>query len=257
MSFFAEAFAAHSPASLALVAAFACVAGMARGFSGFGGAMIFMPLASLVIGPRVAAPLLMLVDFIGTLPTVPSAFRLGEKRKVLLMVAGASISVPAGAAMLARLDPLVVRWAISVIVVLLLLLLVSGARYRGRLTAPLLVGTGTVAGFFGGLAQIAGPPVVALWLGSDREHHIARANIMLFFTLSGIVSFLSYTAGGLLDLSVLPLVAIVEPAYLLGVIIGMRLFPLARPEVFRVVAYLLIAVAAITGLPATDALFGR
>ena len=44
-----------------LIAA-ALAAGLARGFSGFGAALIFVPLASAVVGPQVAVPLLLVVD---------------------------------------------------------------------------------------------------------------------------------------------------------------------------------------------------
>ena len=41
---------------LAALTIAAFVAGLARGFSGFGSALIFMPLASAAIGARVASP---------------------------------------------------------------------------------------------------------------------------------------------------------------------------------------------------------
>ena len=56
----------------ALVAA---LAGLARGFSGFGAALIFIPLGSALLGPRVAAPLLMLVDNVLAAPLIPAAWR--------------------------------------------------------------------------------------------------------------------------------------------------------------------------------------
>jgi hypothetical protein len=66
------------PAVLAAIVA-ALLAGLARGFSGFGSALIFIPLASAALGPRVAAPLLVLVDNLTTrpgkgIPRTPSSF---------------------------------------------------------------------------------------------------------------------------------------------------------------------------------------
>ena len=51
----------------------ALVAGLARGFSAFGAALIFMPLGSAILGPRLAAAVLLLADGIATLPLVPGA----------------------------------------------------------------------------------------------------------------------------------------------------------------------------------------
>ena len=48
--------------TLVLLAAAALVAGLARGFSGFGAALVFVPLASALIGPKLASPILVLID---------------------------------------------------------------------------------------------------------------------------------------------------------------------------------------------------
>ncbi len=56
-----------SPAFLVTVAA-AVVAALVRGFAGFGAALIFVPVASAAYGPTVAAPTLLIVDFVLTLP---------------------------------------------------------------------------------------------------------------------------------------------------------------------------------------------
>ena len=42
----------------------AFVSGTARGFSGFGSALIFMPLASSIAAPRLVAALLLVIDFV-------------------------------------------------------------------------------------------------------------------------------------------------------------------------------------------------
>ena len=47
------------------ICAIAFISGTARGFSGFGSALIFMPLASSLAAPRLIAALLLIVDVIG------------------------------------------------------------------------------------------------------------------------------------------------------------------------------------------------
>src|SRR5436305_1252758 len=63
--------AALIPADVGLNAAIAIcvvafVSGTARGFSGFGSALIFMPLASSIADPRLVAALLLIIDFFST-----------------------------------------------------------------------------------------------------------------------------------------------------------------------------------------------
>ena len=55
------------------ICAIAFVSGTARGFSGFGSALIFMPLASSVAAPRLVAALLLIIDFVAAAPLIPNA----------------------------------------------------------------------------------------------------------------------------------------------------------------------------------------
>ena len=64
---------------LVYLGAIAFIAALARGFSGFGGALIFVPLASAVFGPQVAAPILMLVDGVLQLSLMKNAWQLARR----------------------------------------------------------------------------------------------------------------------------------------------------------------------------------
>src|SRR3954462_12359852 len=78
------------------ICAVALVAGTARGFSGFGAALIFMPLASSLAAPRLVAALLLVIDFVAAAPLIPNAWKHADRRATSVMVAGALIGVPIG-----------------------------------------------------------------------------------------------------------------------------------------------------------------
>jgi uncharacterized membrane protein YfcA len=235
--------------TLVLTALVAAIAGLARGFSGFGGALIFMPAASALVSPAVAAPVLLLADGILTLGFLPRAWVLARRRDVALMAAGALIGVPLGAFILTHADPLPLRWAIAGIATFMLLLLISGWRYHGTPRPVVTAAVGAIAGVFGGLAQMTGPPVVAYWLSGTEKHGTMRASIILFFGATTIFTFVSYSAAGLITAQSLWLALLVAPAYALGLVIGSRIFRLASPEIFRRLCFMLIAMSVVTSLP--------
>src|SRR5258707_6629972 len=138
----------------------AFVSGTARGFSGFGSALIFMPLASSFAAPRLVAALLLIIDFVAAAPLIPNAWKQADRKATAIMVFGALIGVPIGTYFLSRLEPVSTRWIISTFVFLLLLLLLSGWRYRGKDHAAVSVGIGGLAGVFSGLAPTRGPPIL-------------------------------------------------------------------------------------------------
>ena len=232
--------------------AVAFVSGTARGFSGFGSALIFMPLASSVAAPRLVAALLLVIDFVAAAPLVPDAWRKADRKATAVMVTGALIGVPIGTYFLSRLEPVTTRWIISIFVFALLLLLLSGWRYRGKDHAAVSIGIGGLSGFCSGLAQTGGPPIVGYWLGRPIASVVARANIVLFFGASDFFSGVSYATAGLITMDAILFAVVVGPVYAVGVWFGASLFGKASETLFRSICYALIAAAVLIGLPALD-----
>jgi uncharacterized protein len=241
-----------SSGALAFLLVSAFVAATARGFSGFGAALIFLPLAATVTDPKIASPLLLITDAVLALGFIPNAFRTADKREVSIMGLGAAIGIPLGTIVLIRTDPIVIRWAVVMLAALMLTLLMSGWRYRGTPTTPLTFGVGAFAGVCSGAAQVGGPAVIAYWLGSAKPAAVIRASIILYFAISTAIALVAYSFGGVLTLTVLKLALVVAPVYALGLFIGSRLFGIADESVFRRICYALIAIAVLISLPVLD-----
>jgi len=250
-----EIFDSFPPNLLLFLAAVLFIAGCVRGFAGFGAGMIFMPVATSVMLPSTAAASFLFIDGIVALPLVIRALRLCDWPTVLPAVAGAVISVHFGAWLLANTDVLVLRWMIFGIVTGLLLLLISGWRYHKKPTMPVSFGVGIVAGVLGGISQVSGPPVVAFWLSSAREPAIVRANLIVFFALASIGTFAAYILNGFFTVEVFHLLLMAIPVYALAIFAGSKGFSMANPSLYRKLAYVLIALAALTSMPAVDPLF--
>lgn len=250
-----DIFSSFSPSLLIFLAAVLFIAGCVRGFAGFGAGMIFMPVATSVMLPSTAAAAFLFIDGIVAAPLLIRALRMCDWSTVLPAVIGAVIFVQAGAWLLANTDVLVLRWFIFAIVTGLLLLLISGWRYRNRPTRPVSLGVGAVAGVLGGVSQVSGPPVVAFWLSSAREPAIVRANLIVFFALASLGTFAAYILNGFFTLQVFHLLVMAIPVYALAIYLGSHGFRKADPKHYRILAYGLIALAALTSMPALDPLF--
>jgi uncharacterized membrane protein YfcA len=239
-------------ASMFFLIGSAFVAGLARGFSGFGSALIFIPLASSIIGAKLASPLLLVIDFIAAAPLIPNGWRHADRRDVGTMLLGTLIGVPIGTWALTQMDALAVRWMIVALIVPMLALLMSGWRYRGTPTAAVTAAVGAIAGFFNGVAQVGGPPIVLYWLRDTTAARIVRANIILFFAISSVFTITSYLIGGVLTTAVVGLAVLTGPAFGVGLWLGSQMFGLASEETFRRACYALIALAALISLPVFD-----
>jgi uncharacterized protein len=242
----------YAAGSIVILVATALVAGLARGFSGFGAALIFMPVAAAFMSAQIAAPLLLIVDMLITIPLIPGAIRYADRREVALMALGSLIGVPLGTWALALMNPLAVRWMIIALIVPMLALLMSGWRYPGRTTAAVTTFVGGVSGFFNGVAQVGGPPLVLYWLRDAGKALTMRASIILLFAISNLISIPSYFVGGLWSRAIIGLAIAIGPAYALGLWLGSHMFRLASEATFRHICYALIAIAALVSLPVFD-----
>ncbi len=224
-------------------------AGLVRGFTGFGSAMIIMPAASSVLDPFAALAILTVVEFWGPLPNLRAALREGQRREALTLLAGAAIGLPLGLWALSLLDPAVFGWSVSLVVLTLLVLLMTGWRYGGVLAPRLVVAVGTLGGFLGGVAGVPGPPVIMLYMARALPISVIRANFLLYLLGIDVMMITVFVLFGLLDPLAVAVGLICVPVYMLANVIGARLFDPGAERLFRGVAYVVIAASAILGLP--------
>ncbi|MEO3472402.1 sulfite exporter TauE/SafE family protein [Roseomonas sp. CAU 1739] len=249
----------HLPPQGALlgIAVAALVGGLSRGFSGFGAALVFVPLASAAVGPRAAVPVLALLETVSCLVFLPGAWRYAARREVSVMVAGAILAVPVGSLILAHADPVGLRWGLTVLVFMAVGLLASGWRYRGRDSVPLTLGVGAAGGLMSGAAMLGGVPPAVWWLGRSATARVMRASMNLYFAILTVAIVLAFAWRGLFGWPGLWLALVAGPAYGAGLWGGAALFGLASETTFRRAAYALILAAAVLGMPLWDPLTGR
>ncbi|MCW5745917.1 MAG: sulfite exporter TauE/SafE family protein [Alphaproteobacteria bacterium] len=232
-------------ASLAAAAGVALLAGVVRGFAGFGAAMILTPVFSALYGPTVGVPVCLLVEFCIALPMLRGAVGLVDWTRIGLLLLAASIAVPLGILVLRRADPAPLRWVLSGIVLGAVLLLASGWRFRGRPTRPATVAAGAASGFLNGLAGMAGPPIAFYYLAGADAAATVRASFIVYFGAVDLVALLGLGAQGLITLDTLILGAILALPYVVGGLVGERLFPLASDAFFRRLALVILTAVAV------------
>lgn len=231
------------------VAAAAVLAALVRGFTGFGAAMIFVPVASAIYEPKVAVVVLFIVDGVVTFPLVFRAIHQCRWPDVTCLAVGAALTIPLGVYVLLITDSELLRWLISLSILGLVAVMARGWRYKKRPPLLACVGVGGVSGFAGGIANLYGPPIVLFWLGGQSTAATVRANIIVFFALTAVISGLAYWWNGLFSERTLILSVGLMPFYAAAVWLGARSFPLAPEVLFRRLALALIAIIAVASLP--------
>jgi uncharacterized protein len=234
--------------------AIAVIAGLVRGFSGFGSALIYVPLMSAVYSPRVAVGTILLIDTICSLPWTMAAMPDAHWRELWPVALASALTIPLGVALLIYVDPLLLRWFICLLVAVALVALVSGWRYHGRPTLSASLAAGAASGIGGGAVQIAAPPLLLFWLGGQNSATTVRANIMMCLGLGGLLSIVAYVYGGIFTVEIVTMALLFGIPFGSAIAVGARAFRGSSDVRYRRIAYLIIGAASVFGLPIFDAL---
>jgi len=234
--------------SFLTAAVVALVAGMVRGFAGFGAAMMMTPVFSALYGPAVGISLCMLLEIVVALPLLPRAIQYVDWRRIGLLMVAAVVGAPVGNLVLTQVSPEPMRWAISAIVLAAVALLASGWRFHGQWRAPVTLGIGATSGFLNGLSGMAGPPIAFYYLAGNETVTRVRANLTTYFVFVDLAALAVFLARGLVRWDTGILALWLAPAVVAGGLLGEKLFPLASEAFYRRLALCLLVGVAIGSL---------
>ena len=238
-----------------LAVAVACISGLVRGFSGFGSALIYVPLMAAIYEPRIAAVTLLITNSVASMPFTVGETRRCNWREVAPVSLAAIATIPLGVLALQYFEPVTLRWGIAILVLGLLAVMMSGWRYHVTPSVPVSVGVGLVAGIGAGAAQIAGPAAIIYWLGGPNSAATIRANLMVYFALLALASYVIYYLRRSVHRRRTVAVAAARTDLHRSMAFGAFLFKGASEHAYRRVAYAIIALSAVVSVPLFDELF--
>lgn len=243
---------------LAVLLGATLLGGIVRGFTGFGFAMVFMPLASVVLGPVAALGLIWFIDLPFALPIAARASRQAEWSEILPLMLTATLALPVGVWLLTWLDRQTMRWLLAGLVLMAVGLMASGWRYHGAPGRALSLVVGAFSGLFNGMASIGGMPLAVFWLGAQRnDRHKTRANLQTYFGTTTLITGAVLLWNGILTWQGLAMALPLFAIYGAGLWAGTHGFRLASEATFRRGAYAVIFLSALTSLPLWDHWLGR
>lgn len=180
----------------AAVVAVVLVAGLMRGTTGFGGAMLMAPPLSFLIGPVPTVATALLLETAAAIVMFPDAWPRINKPVLLYLIVPACFTIPLGGYLLITLDPFVARKFIAAVVVVFSLGLLAGLRYSGSPRPVTSVALGSIVGIFLGATSVGAPPVILYLLSGPDPQTVTRANLTVFVTAISAIGFVMLIVAG-------------------------------------------------------------
>jgi uncharacterized membrane protein YfcA len=239
---------------LTLLAAFGIVllGALAQAVSGFGFALVVVPLLATATDPRTAVVVASLTGLGLTLTAATRERRHVRWRVALLLTAASALGMPAGLLVL-KLAPDRLLAALIAVVALGCTLLVWRKVRIG--TGPAAVGAvGVLAGVLATSTGTNGPPLVAAFHALEYDPRTFRATIAATFAGSGVLGLAGFVLTSQVSPSAMRMSVVGLPAVALGWWLGNRIFARVDPVGFRRIV--LIGLVASSGIALVHALAG-
>lgn len=226
-------------AVIAIVAA----AGLVRGITGFGGAMLMSPVLSVLLGPVPTVVTALTLETAAALVMFPEAIPKVRWRVLTFLTVPALLTVPIGGYILLTVDPAIARKMIAGVVVLFSAMLLLGLRYHGAPRPATSIALGSLVGALLGATSVGAPPVILYLLSGPDPIAVTRANLTVFVTAISLIGVVMLAAAGAITWQVGTFAAFLTIPYLLATWLGGRLFArLSDQHVRRLALFLMLGV---------------
>ncbi len=235
------------PGTAAALALALLGAAFVRGYSGFGFSAIFIAFSALVVNPLPLIPVVFACEMLMTVFQARGIRGHIDWKRVAALLVGAAIALPLSISFILSVDAETVRLTVSLIVLVMSLILLSGWTLQRTIKAPGHAGVGFISGLCNA-AGIGGLPVAAFMTAQPMAARTFRATMIVYLTGLDLITMPFLWHGGLITIDTFYGLLLAFPILGLGIWLGSRRFDAASPDSFRRFAVFLLLVLASLGL---------
>ncbi len=227
------------------------VAGLVRGYTGFGFASVAIVGMNLFLDPQQSVPVILSLDILCSAPLLRQAVHQGDVPTFRLLTLGSLLGIPIGLGLLLLIPSEPLKLGICVLILLVCLLLALNIRFQGTDKLSTRLGFGVVAGTATAASSVGGPIIVSYMLSSSLNPTAQRGTMIMFFVVSELLALGALFSSGLVGIAVLQLTAILLLPTLLAVRGGQYLFNYRPPASFKYLALPTMVMVAFLGISAS------
>jgi len=238
-----------APLTFAGAAAMTFGAAYVRGLTGFGMAIILVPLLGLIVPPGQAVVLGILLQLLIGPVGIGIITADADRTTAIPIALLAMATTPVGMVALKATTPDVARLLITIVAVGAFVAVLLPKQPEGHRPGRVAVaGTGIVSGLLTGFAAMPGPPVVPFYLRRHLEPKVARASMLLIFFATAIAGTAAALWVGIATMRLFLLAILLFLPMWLGNYVGARHFGRVPPHVWQAMVAVVLGVAAISAV---------
>lgn len=213
--------------------------------AGFGFALLVMPLLTLLLGIKTAAPLVALVGFSLYLINLLRYRRGLVWRETLQLLLPALLGVLVGVQALRILDENMIKGVLGVVLVAYALFALLKPALPPLQSSAWAYPVGFLAGCFGGAFNTPGPPVIIYGNARVWPRDQFRSTLQVIFLASSVTVIVAHAAAGNITADIVRMAAVALPALAAGILLGAFIDRRLNHDRFRTIVLGLILVSGV------------
>ncbi|MDI3359487.1 sulfite exporter TauE/SafE family protein [Lelliottia sp. V89_10] len=208
--------------------------------AGFGGALTTMPLITLLLPLKMAAPMSVIVGTATALYATWLSRKETQWKSALVLILFSFAGIPVGIYALSYLPDHIMKIGLGGFLILYSFYSLFIPRLPVYDKNWLAMPIGVIAGALGSAFSTNGPPVVIYGMLRNLAPAAFRGTLNAFFTANNIAIIGGLTTSGILTVSTIKLVLFCVPTMILGSLVGQYVHKRISVNVFRVMVFLLL-----------------
>ncbi|MFH0818540.1 MAG: sulfite exporter TauE/SafE family protein [Patescibacteria group bacterium] len=175
--------------------------------------------------------------------------------KIFILFLASLFGMPIGVYILLIVNPDILKFFIGVIILLTAIAMIMGFKNKLKYKHQTAVFIGFLSGLLQGSVHVGGPPVALFFANQNMEKRIFRANIIAYFALLNIFTFLWFIYKGLINKEVIIMTGIFLPAVIIGLLLGIILHSKINENLFKKIILVIIALGGVSSILSAFNLF--
>lgn len=208
--------------------------------AGFGGALTTMPLVTLLLPLKMAAPMSVIVGTATALYATWLSRKETNWKSALVLILFSFAGIPVGIYALSYLPDHIMKIGLGGFLILYSFYSLFIPRLPVYDKNWIAMPIGVIAGALGSAFSTNGPPVVIYGMLRNLAPAAFRGTLNAFFTANNIAIIGGLTTSGILTISTIKLVLFCIPTMILGSLVGQYVHKRISVKVFRVMVFLLL-----------------
>lgn len=218
------------------------LASFIQGITGFGFALIAVPLLSLFIPEiRNITPIIVIYSFLTNIIIVYKSRHYIDYKKIIPLIIFGLMATPVGTFMLIYIKAKTLKIIIGIVITITALAMLKNFKIKIKNEKVSYGMVGLLSGLLNGSTGLSGPPVVLFLTNQHIDKDVFRSNLTFYGIATNIFAIIIFILEGIINLSVLHFTAFYLPALLIGVLLGIKLSAKINEVIFRKLTIYLIS----------------